>query len=215
MRFLLAVLLLTTATFAQKGSQQVNQETSGPCSVAINGNNNQVFTCQGFDEKTTKQILAIVNRIAVKQLDPALVMQKLDEIQKSLSDIKETNAQRHITAEQRARIVPLLKAAGPQELFFVCSPDPESQIYFRDIIQMFREAEWKFVAHPPNWGTVELYSPGVQILVAELDKDVPHTAIDLQAALKAGGIDAPSLRFIMMTPQKFGLYVGPKPVVAH
>jgi hypothetical protein len=215
MRVVLAVLFLTLATFAQSSAPPVSQDTAGPCSVAINGNNNQVFTCQGFDEKTTKQILAIVNRIAVKQLDPAVVMEKLNEIQKSLGDIKQINAQRHITADQRARILPLLKAAGPQELFFVCSPDPESQAYFNELAQMFHEARWEFVPHPPNWGTTELYPQGVQILVATLDTDVPHVVLNLQGALKTGGIDAPASRFIMMPPQKFALYVGPKAPASH
>src|SRR5208283_3209308 len=64
-------------------------DTTGPCSPAVTGNNNQFkITCDGVDEAQGKELLKILNRISKEQLDPKLVMQKLDEIQKGVSDIK-------------------------------------------------------------------------------------------------------------------------------
>lgn len=84
---------LFVAPVAAQTQPGVHQETEGPCSVAISGNNNQVFTCRGIDKRTADQILRILNKIMVNQLEPAAVMAKLEDIQKTVGDIKTaTNA---------------------------------------------------------------------------------------------------------------------------
>ncbi len=86
MKLALLWFSLTVPLAAQSQAPAVRQQTDGPCSVAVLGNNNQVFTCQGIDGKTADQMLRILNRIMAKQLDPTMVMAKLDEIQKAVSD---------------------------------------------------------------------------------------------------------------------------------
>jgi hypothetical protein len=78
-------LLFVLPTCGQTGSA----DTTGPCSPAVTGNNNQFkITCDGIGEAQGKELLSILNRISKEKLDPKLVMQKLDEIQKGVSDIK-------------------------------------------------------------------------------------------------------------------------------
>lgn len=214
MKLALLWLSITAATCAQAQAPSVRQETQGPCSVAVSGNNNQVFTCQGFDEKTATQILAIVNRIAAKQLDPVLVMEKLDEIQKSIGDIKLANSQRHLTPEQKQLMLPILKTEAPQELYFDCSPDPESQRYFAEISAFLAASGWKVMVHPYNWGTIQTYPPGLQVQVADM-KNPPRGAAALQTAFRNAGVEAAGAVFFMLPPDKFALYVGSNPAATH
>ncbi len=65
--------------------------TSGPCSSRSTSGSAQFFiNCQGVSEEQGSQWLAILNRIAKHQLDPKLVMQKLDEIEVSSGSSKPT-----------------------------------------------------------------------------------------------------------------------------
>jgi len=86
MRFVLILLICAVPLHAQTSGAA---DTSGPCSPATTGNNNQFkITCDGIGEAQGKELLKILNRISKEQLDPKLVMEKLDEIQKGVSDIK-------------------------------------------------------------------------------------------------------------------------------
>jgi len=91
-RLLVLCSLLAIPLSAQTQAPSVRQQTQGPCSAAVSGSNNQVFTCQGIDKKTADQILRILNQITANQLDPALVITKLDEVQKAVGDIKKATA---------------------------------------------------------------------------------------------------------------------------
>ena len=86
MRIVLAFLLCTMPLHAQTSGVA---DTSGPCSPAVTGSNNQFkITCDGISEAQGKELVKILNRISKEQLDTKLVMEKLDEIQKGVSDIK-------------------------------------------------------------------------------------------------------------------------------
>ncbi len=60
-----------------------NAETTGACSPAVLGNNNQVtINCQDVSKDQAARITSILNRILAKQIDPDTVMIKLDELEK-------------------------------------------------------------------------------------------------------------------------------------
>ena len=104
MRLVIACLLLGMALSAQTQAPSVVQQAQGPCSVAVSGSNNQVFTCRGVDKQTADQILRILNRIMANQLDPALVITKLDEIQKAVGDIQQTAAKTPPAIDEKALV---------------------------------------------------------------------------------------------------------------
>jgi hypothetical protein len=81
-------LLIVPFLFAYELVGQIQQQADGPCSVTLVGNNNQVYTCKGMDDKVAHQILQILNRIAKNQLNPELVMAKLDEIGRDVKNIR-------------------------------------------------------------------------------------------------------------------------------
>jgi len=61
-------------------------ETTGACSPAVSGNNNQVtINCQDVSKDQAARITSILNRILAKQIDPDAVMIKLDELEKLIN----------------------------------------------------------------------------------------------------------------------------------
>lgn len=88
--------------------------TSGPCSPAVTGSSNQfTINCQGVGKEQGAQFLEILNKIVNNQLDPKLVMAKLDEIQKGVSNITgelATQREREEEAERIRRTPPRIDA---------------------------------------------------------------------------------------------------------
>jgi hypothetical protein len=81
---LAVMLLLCTPTFAQQSST-----TSAPCSpIAPENTGTITITCPGMSREQWQKMLAILNKIRANQIDPDLVMAKLDEIQSGVSSIK-------------------------------------------------------------------------------------------------------------------------------
>jgi hypothetical protein len=141
----------------------------------------------------------------------ALAQQQASAAQAQADALKREQTPRTLSKEQRATLLELLKPEAPQELYFVCAPDPESTGYGDEITSVLSAAGWKTVVHPYNWGTLEHYTEGVQIWVADVKKPVPRGAAMLQVALKKIGVDAEGASFFMIEEGKFGLYVGLKP----
>jgi hypothetical protein len=125
-------------------------------------------------------------------------------------EVRQANAYRTLSPQQKETLLTALKAAGPETLYFICSPDPESQQYFSELSGVLTSAGWKLEMHPYNWGTIETYPSGVQVWVSD-PNDAPRGAAMLQAALKKVDVDAQGLKFFMMKKDNFTLYVGPKP----
>jgi hypothetical protein len=118
--------------------------------------------------------------------------------------------QRHLSEDQKTKLASLLKAAAPQELYFVSAPDAETTYFSSEILSVLASAGWQVVPHPPNWGTIERQGQGLFIMVADVNK-VPRGAAVLQQALKQIGIEATGQTFVMVPTDKFGIYLGVKP----
>jgi hypothetical protein len=105
MRYCLVLsLLISVPCWGQTTTGQA--QTTGPCSPAVTGNNNQfTITCDGIGEAQGKELIKILNRISKEQLDPKLVMEKLDEIQKGVSDIEAglANKEEHEAENERIK----------------------------------------------------------------------------------------------------------------
>jgi len=84
----LCILLMLTAfpCRSQKPTTAGDAATSGPCSPAVTGSNNQFrIDCQGISKEQGAKMLGILNKILANQLDPEAVMAKLDEILKAVN----------------------------------------------------------------------------------------------------------------------------------
>src|SRR6185295_15665900 len=96
--------------------------TRGACSPANTGSNNRfTFYCNGIGAAQGAQLLNLLNQVLAKQVDPALVMAKLDEIianQKkqaaTLTEIERQRAPRDLNLSAAQRIHSRLSAFSGQ-----------------------------------------------------------------------------------------------------
>ena|ERR1700733_102889 len=217
-------LVIGMPTFAQKPTAVA--DSTGACSPNIISNQGQVqFTCNApLDADTARKIVSLLNQILKKEnsaTDPSAgTNQKLDQILTFLQNqaqqvqaLQQQAYQRHLTDDQKAKLIQLLKADAPQEFYFISAPDPETTYFSNEILAALDSAGWKAVPHPPNWPVFEKPGQGIIVwvdgYVAE-DKDVPRGAVALLQALKAIGFEPAPGKFIMMPKGKFGIYVGIK-----
>jgi len=84
LRFICALLLFASPCRGQNTTGKA--ETTGACSPAISGNENQVnISCQGISKDQAAKMTSILNKILANQISPDAVMAKLDEILKAVN----------------------------------------------------------------------------------------------------------------------------------
>jgi Skp family chaperone for outer membrane proteins len=97
MRYL---ILLFFSSFAVAQSAT----TSGPCSpIAAQNTGSITINCPGISGEEGRKMLAILNRIIANQINPDLVMVKLDEIQHGVSSIESELAEKKKQEEESER----------------------------------------------------------------------------------------------------------------
>jgi hypothetical protein len=104
------VLLL----FSSLGFAQQSATTSGPCSpIAPNNTGAITINCPGMSKQQGQKMIDILNKILKDQLDPNVVLTKLDEIQTGVSSIRgelETKKHQEEDAERVRRTAPIIDA---------------------------------------------------------------------------------------------------------
>jgi hypothetical protein len=104
---LLALLLFSSVAVAQQSAT-----TSAPCSpIAPDNSGSITINCPGMSKEDGRKMIAILNRILANQIDPDLVMVKLDEIQRGVSSIENELAEKkkeEEEAEKKRRTAPLI-----------------------------------------------------------------------------------------------------------
>jgi len=90
--------------FASAAIAQQSVTTTAPCSpIAPDNNGSITINCPGMTKEDGRKMLAILNRILANQINPDLVMIKLDEIQHGVSSIEKELADKK-TREEEAEI---------------------------------------------------------------------------------------------------------------
>lgn len=91
--------------FSSLALAQQSATTSAPCSPITPYNTGSItINCPGMSQERSRKMLAILNRILANQLDPDLVMVKLDEIQQGVSAIESELAAKKRQEEDAERI---------------------------------------------------------------------------------------------------------------
>jgi hypothetical protein len=133
------------------------------------------------------------------------------QLETQLDRLRRHTAYRTLTDRQKSVLFSILKSHSPQQLYFISATDPEATSYGDQISGVLNAAGWKTESHPSNWGTVEHYSEGVSVMVADITKPALPAAVILQRALVQVGIEASAVSFGMVGEGHFALYVGLKP----
>jgi hypothetical protein len=126
-------------------------ETTAPCSLAVSDSSNQfTINCQGITQEQGAQFLRILNKIAKDQLDPKVVLAKLDEIPQTVKIITENQAPRRLDEAQKRSLISALSPFPDHPVHVFALFDSESQTLSRDFVEVFREAHWDIREHRFN-----------------------------------------------------------------
>jgi ABC-type transporter Mla subunit MlaD len=96
-------ILLCATVGAQTQASHPSATTSGNCSPALNGNNNQVsITCTGISAQKANDLIKVMNQILARQLD--------------LKQVNDQLAQLHSDVENLSGALNPLDAASPEQV---------------------------------------------------------------------------------------------------
>lgn len=165
------ILTLTSVSFccicvAQSPASTGTATAQGPCSVANTGGSNKFTINCGIGNEQGLKMLAILNQILTRQLDPAVVMDKLDEIGKDVKSLKQGRSESYdFNGRKRIQTRP-----GRLNL------EDGEVVEFQKIQQLYSEKNWKAmivvcereIAKVPEWLTPYMYAG---VAYASLDQD--------------------------------------------
>lgn len=192
----LVLLLLMCAPCWSQTTSTGKAETTGPCSPAVTGNNNQFkITCQGISDKLGAQLVELLNKVAKSQVDADTMMAKLDGCLAEQQKLKETLGGWKLDPEAQSRLIDKLKPyAGTP---FVLYANPDEANFMGTIDYVLEQAGWKWqmpaVGGSPYLGTYLLggkaalkYEKGLYVLVDENQlKTLGDAAAAFATALQA------------------------------
>jgi hypothetical protein len=192
-------------------------ETSGFCSPAVSGSNNQfTITCQNIPDKLRGQLVDLLNRVAKNQADAETILSKLDGCLEGIKQVRQQAAPWNMTADQKRELKRLLKGSKTKFAVHVIPTDRNASLYGVDLISALRDSGWDLVGGGLNSDFT--LNPGlVGVVLVVSHKDFPEAAL-LQAALHnalgieiAGEIDAG--KKLAMEDDVIYIAIGAKPPV--
>lgn len=154
---IVALLLLVAAPCFAQTTKAGEAKTSGACSPAVTGNNNQfTINCSGISQAQGQQLLSILNRILSQQLDPKAVMDKLDEIEKEVKKGNtgvwsgyDFNGAQRTQSPGRSMVV-----AGPETTVFQQMYQLNLSKNWSDLLQLSEQE----IKSTPGWATPYFFS---------------------------------------------------------
>ena len=222
MKRIAPVVLLCWLCAAQSKSSSV--ETKGACSPVATGNNNTFnITCQGISSKLGAQLVDLLNRLAKNQLDAEMMMAKLDGCLQGVREIREQQASRHLTDQQRATLLAAMSPfRGTRVTISAREGDAEAYGYAQDFVALFRRAEFMLIAFSGSASTTGVNmieiggGPPVTGLVLHPKDDAEWRTSVFQRfdkALSAAGVQhsAQYIGTMRVKDTNLEFYVGPKP----
>jgi hypothetical protein len=132
MKYALLLSLLIAMPCWNQSTTTGKAETTGPCSPAVSGNNNQfTIKCQGISNEQGAQFLRILNKISKDQLDPKVVMDKFDDIENLIREI--VPKARHLSDQQKATLRTATASFPDSWIVVQHSNTPEAKAYAEEI----------------------------------------------------------------------------------
>jgi hypothetical protein len=159
-------------------------ETSGFCSPAVSGSNNQfTITCQNIPDKLRAQLVDLLNRVAKNQSDATTILGKLDGCLEGIKQVREDAAPWHMTDDQKKELKVHLANTKAKFEIHALGPDKNALLFGIDLMLALEDSGWHN-AEPSStvisdW-TVNPQLVGVVVVTTHLD--FPDAAL-LQSAL--------------------------------
>lgn len=135
------VLLLLICVPCWSQTTTGKAETTGPCSPAVTGSNNQFkITCQGISDRLGAQLVDLLNKVAKNQGDTDAMMAKLDGCLVEQQKMKETLGGWKLGPDAQSRLIEMLKPfAGTH---FVLTANPNEANFMGTIDNVLEKAGW-------------------------------------------------------------------------
>jgi hypothetical protein len=139
-------LLLASSAYGQ--SRPVGSAaTAGLCSPANTGNNNTFTINCGIGKAQGDALLKIVNKILSNQTDLKQFDDKLDEILKSVNEIRRFSGPRHLSDQQKTALLSAMSVfKGERVTISAAMGDTEAYHFAQDFVAVFRSAGFELVA---------------------------------------------------------------------
>ncbi len=179
-------MLIALPCWGQTGATG-KAETTGYCSPAVTGSNNQfTITCQGIPDKLRAQLVDLLNLVAKNQSNASAMTAKLDGCVSGVNQIIEKGAPRHLTAGQRETIVRALDQFKGQRIGTVVNNSKrENREYLGELKDVLIASGWD--AYEQGLIISGAEPIGIVITVGEKDSQQP-AAQGLLRAFEAAGI---------------------------
>lgn len=193
MKYSLILLLIATLGWTQTTTTG-KAETSGRCSPAVTGNNNQFrINCTGMDKEQGRKMLALMNNILAKQLDPAAVMAKLDEIEKGVQGLaSRVPKPRVISPAQRDEMSKVLLATPERHKpLLLINGGEETQAFALQLASIFLASNWPLFGGGAMSSNFVPTGREVKLLVYPGNTSAIEDAKVVREAFRQAGIDAP------------------------
>ena len=143
MRYGLILSLLVALPCWGQTTTTGKAESTGPCSPAVTGNENMFTINCGIGRAQGQKLLNILNKILANQLDPNVVMTKLDEIHNDIRHIRSHQGWPELTAEEIRILKDRLAGLPRQTVMIVLSnPDNNKSLLAGQLEEAIQGANW-------------------------------------------------------------------------
>ncbi|MEX2302063.1 MAG: hypothetical protein WD733_14080 [Bryobacterales bacterium] len=171
---IVALILLSTVALAQE-TVTGPATTKGTCSPANTGHiTTFTFVC-GIGKEQGEQMLRILNRILAEQLDPSIVMEKLDEIHTDVRRIRDNQGWLDLTDDEIVEIAEATRAfAGQAVVIDVPFWERDTERLARQIERALTAAQWEVSV--TGQGEIRFYPANAKLpkgLVVSRREDTP------------------------------------------
>jgi hypothetical protein len=166
--------------------------------------------CSGLSEAFGKDFAAIMTRILKDRLDPQMVMQKLDEVDR----VPEQGVARTVDDSQRQLIIKSLFGKPPGHVSIIAHPQVDDSAEFaKDIATALLQVGWQIDGQQIRRAAPQSIEPvpGVAVVVRDKGAAAPQQAELLRAALNAAHIPAALTTDPTLAPDATVLWVGRRP----
>ncbi len=132
--------------FSALALAQQSATTSAPCSpIAPENTGTITINCPGMSKEQGQKMLAILNKIVANQLEPSLVMAKLDEIQSGLHRIERHQGWLELTDEQITSVKDSLSPFPRQTIMIILTNADSNKSFLQaQLEEAIRGARWNF-----------------------------------------------------------------------
>jgi hypothetical protein len=139
----LVLLVLIAIPCCSQTPQTRNAETSGFCSPAVSGSNNQfTITCQNIPDKLRVQLVDLLNRVAKNQADAETILSKLDGCLEGIKQVREQAAPWNMTDGQKKELRRLLTGTKAKFRIHVIPTDRNASLFGLDLISALTDSGW-------------------------------------------------------------------------